>query len=139
MRHLTLVHTICSDPPAVDIDMSFNSNIKSLYLNSIAIAKGPVDPLSWLLHFLSTINVSNRVEEIKLEVDIPGWDEEPVDWSAWKSVDAVLAGPQFKFLQKLDIKLWAGSRWSDWVARECDNLVSMFPLLAERGVLVYTH
>lgn len=95
--------------------------------------------LPWLLRFLSNIKKSNRLEEIKLEMGIPGCDEGPVDWSAWEELDCLLARAHFEFLKKVDIELWRGGTMPEWFSETCKNLVRGFPLLAARGVLVDAH
>jgi hypothetical protein len=74
-----------------DISFKFNSDIKFLHLTDVSLDSG--GPLPGLLCFLSNIGKSNRVEEIKLEVDVLGCgDDGPMDWSAWEEVDCILAG-----------------------------------------------
>jgi hypothetical protein len=47
-----------------------------------------MEQLPWFLRFLSDIGKFNQIEEITLEVGIPGY----VKWSGWEEIDSILAG-----------------------------------------------
>jgi hypothetical protein len=90
----------------------------------------------WLLRFLSTVGKSNRIEEIKFEVDILDHREGLVDWSAWGDVDSTLAGAHFEFLRKVEIRIWRETNGEEWFHNTCKNLVCGLPLLGARGVSI---
>jgi hypothetical protein len=83
--------------------------IKFLHLTNIQIAGyRATKSLPWLLRFLSDIGKFNQLEDIKLEVGIPDYEEGLVDWSDWKEVDYVLAGPHFKSLRSMTMTVFIG-------------------------------
>src|SRR6266478_2381962 len=84
------------DDSVISINFGRNPNIKSMHLTSIRVGAEPgaetcaeTAELKWLMHFLSDIGESSRVEEIKLDVDVL---DSTVDWSPWEGVDHILAG-----------------------------------------------
>jgi hypothetical protein len=101
--------------------------------------------LTWLLPILSSINTSNRLEQIGVQLEFGVDDFKQVDSLSWKQIDRLLADAHFKFLQKLEFRLWFLSdidtgydgldskQTGDLV---CTSIVAAFPLLAERGVSV---
>ena len=94
--------------------------------------------LKWLMHFLSNIRESNRVEEIKLDVHICN---NTVGWSPWKGVDRILAGTSFQSLRKVDVEisnLRMGLSDPNWFRMSCRGLAASLPLLQARGILVLT-
>jgi len=121
-----------------DISIEFNSDIKFLHLEHIQSrgVKTANDSMLWLLRFLSTVGKSNRIEEIKFEVDILDHREGLVDWSAWGEVDSTLAGAHFEFLRKVEIRIWRETNGEEWFHNTCKNLVCGLPLLGARGVSI---
>jgi hypothetical protein len=99
---------------------------------------------TWLLRFLSSINPSNRIEQIKVEMSIQGEIFEPGDCLVWTQFDRILADTHFEFLQKLEFSMEIypdddddrGSLDSIEYDSVCTSIVAAFPLLAERGVSV---
>ena len=63
------------DDSIVSINFGRSPDIKSVHLTDIRVGTNPdvnMTELKWLMHFLSDIGESSRVEEIKLDVDILG-------------------------------------------------------------------
>jgi len=87
-----------------------------------------------LLRLLSNIGKTNRLQEITLQVDGPGYHG-PLDWSHLREVDCTLAQAHPECLQKVVIWLWAGGN-AKWVRENHDNLVRYFPLLRAKGISV---
>ena len=91
-----------------------------------------------LLVFLSDIGDSCRLEEIKLDVDIPG--HEGIDRSLWEGVDRILTGTNFKFLRKVDIE-FVPDGWlsKNWFREDFEDVVRRLPLLRAGGISVDVH
>ena len=80
------------DNPVVSINFRGNPDIKSMHLTDIHVGDKPgfnMAVLKWLMHLLSDIGESSRVEEIKLDVYV---QDKTVDWSPWEGVDHILTG-----------------------------------------------
>ena len=93
------------DDSVVSINFGRNPNIKSVHLTNIHVGAMPgaeMTDLKWLMHFLSDIGESSRVEEIKLHVYIL---DNTVDWSPWEGVDHILTGTNFQSLRKVEVEL----------------------------------
>ena len=91
--------------------------------------------LEWLMHFLSDIGESSRVEEIKLDVHIL---DDKVDWSLWEGVDYILTGANFQSLRNVDVELsyfGTGLSDADWFDEGCRGLAASLPLLQAKGIL----
>jgi hypothetical protein len=118
-------------------------DIKSLHLANIRVAGDEIansNPSRCVMHLLSSIGKSGRLEEIKLDMNIPGSQKGQVDWSAWEGVDCILARADFEFLRKVDIELWpVGNIDPDWFRKTCGNLADKLPLSEARGILVHVH
>jgi len=122
-----------------DISIEFNSDVKFLHLENIQLrGVETMDSMPWLLRFLSNTRKSNHIEEVEIEVDIPGYHRGLVDWSAWGEVDNMLVA-HFEFLQKVDIRIWRETNERKWFQETCKNLVRGLPLLGAKGVLVDVH
>ena len=92
------------------------------------------------MRLLSNIGKSGGLEEIKLEMNISGSEKEQMDWSAWEGLDCIIAGADFKFLRKVDIKLWPVSTPDrDWLRKTCGNLTDKLSLSGAPGILVHVH
>ena len=127
------------DGSVVRINFGRNPDIKSVHLTDIRVgANSDVEmtELKWLIHFLSDIGESSRVEEIKLDVYIL---DNTVDWSPWEGVDHILTGTNFQSLRKVDVEL---SFWrielfggSNCFRASCGDLAASLPLLQARGIL----
>ena len=128
-----------TDKLDIDINFEHNSDLKSLHITHIPVEQDAVphmNPSQMLMSLLSRIGEACRLDEIKLEVDIPGYHHGPTNWSAWGGVDLILAGSHFKFLRKVDIELWPrGSQEPVWFKESCRNLTCRLPLLGARGIL----
>jgi hypothetical protein len=128
------------DDSVISINFGRNPNIKSVHLTSIRVGAEPgaeTAELKWLMHFLSDIGESSRVEEIKLDVDVL---DSTVDWSLWEGVDHILAGTNFQSLRKVHVELsgWQiGSFDSDLFPASCRGLAASLPLLQAGGILVH--
>jgi hypothetical protein len=126
------------DDSVVSINFGRNPNIKSLHLTNIHVGAMPgaeMADLKWLMHFLSDIGESSRVEEIKLDADIL---DNTVDWSPWEGVDHILTGTNFQSLRKVDIELsfsMIGLFHPNWFHASCRDLAASLPLLQARGIL----
>jgi hypothetical protein len=126
------------DDSVVSINFGRNPDIKSMHLTGISVGAKPsvmMAELKWLMHFLSDIGESSRVEEIKLDVEI---SDSTVDWSSWEGVDHILAGTNFQSLRNVDVELscWQmGSSDPDWFRASCRGLASNLPLLQAAGIL----
>ncbi|KAF8495360.1 hypothetical protein JB92DRAFT_3146955 [Gautieria morchelliformis] len=158
LKHLEL-HVLprCFSTLNFNINLEFNTALKFLELGTLDMSESFANStdLTWLLRFLSNIDASNRLEEIRLEMEIRKDTFEQEDCLAWKPVDRILADAQFRFLQKLYFMISLAPE-DDGVYsldsemsldRLCDSLdrlgdfvsmsvVSAFPLLVERGVSV---
>jgi hypothetical protein len=131
------------DDPVVDINVGPNPNIKFVHIKEVEIwgpssRKAKRHQFRLLLHFLSDIGDSCRLEEIKLDVYIPG--HEGIDRSLLEEVDQILTGTNFKFLRKVDIESvsdgWLGKNWS---RKDCEDVVRRLPLLRAGGISVDVH
>lgn len=127
----------------VDINVDPNPSIKFVHIKEIEIwAPSPTEEKRYqfrlLLQFLSDIGVSCRLEEIKLDVYIPGYGG--VDRSLLESVDQILTGTNFKFLRKVDIEFvsdgWFSTHWS---RKDREDVVRRLPLLRAGGISVDVH
>ncbi|KAF8516671.1 hypothetical protein JB92DRAFT_3142515 [Gautieria morchelliformis] len=125
-----------------EVNVEFNSNIRSLCLANLHISSTAFTALSTRLQrFFSNVKTSNRLAQLQLEllfIDDPDDPEEvPADWSAWNPVDRVLAGTNFGFLRTLEIDISSEvAHEPDLVHEICNQVVAMNPLLVERGVSV---
>lgn len=73
-------------------------------------------------------------------MNIPGSKDGQMTWSAWEGLDCVFAGADFKFLQKVDMKLRpVGTRDRDWFRTTCGNLADKLSLSGAQGILVHVH
>jgi len=96
---------LVDDDPVISINFRHNPDIKSVHLTDICVGANPsieIAELKWLMHFLSNIGESSRVEEIKLHVYIL---DNTVDWSPWEGVDHILTGTNFQSLRKVEVEL----------------------------------
>jgi len=125
------------DEPVISINFGRNPDIKSMHLTNISM-EGKRDShfnmaeLEWLMHFLSDIGESSRVEEIKLDVFI---GDETVDWSPWERVDHILAETSFQSLRKVDIGISGLSLGLSEFCMNCRRLAAKLPLLQASGIL----
>jgi hypothetical protein len=132
-----------------EVNLTFNTALNLLHFRSnmsVGIARSPEFP--WLLRMLSSVNTSNRIEEIILEIYLGDETFQPGDCSAWKQVDRILADTHFQFLQKLvfnivvfniiDVHVDEEESFYDPLDSDlvCTRIVAAFPLLVERGVSV---
>jgi hypothetical protein len=139
--HLINVIHLTGGPDVIDINVRRNPNIKSVHIKEIWLPS-PMSEKNYqsrmLLHFLSDIGDSCRLEEIKLDVDIP--KREGIDQSLWEGVDQILTGANFKFLRKVDIEFvpdgWLSKKW---VCADCEDVVRRLPLLRAGGISVDVH
>jgi hypothetical protein len=126
------------DGSVVRINFGRNPDIKSVHLTDIRVGANSdveITELKWLIHFLSDIGESSRVEEIKLDVHIC---DNTVDWSLWKGVDHILAETNFLSLRKVDVEILdftMGLSDSNWFRASCRGLAASLPLLQARGIL----
>ena len=129
------------DDLVVGINVGRNPNIKFVHIKEIWLPSpmnDKKDQLRMLLHFLSDIGDSCHLEEIKLDVDIPG--REGIDRSLWEGVDQILTGTNFKFLRKVDIE-FVPDGWlsKNWFRADCEDVVHRLPLLRAGGISVDVH
>ena len=143
-KFLTLVNIIYptvkgDDDPVVNINIGHNPNVKSLHIIDIQVpsptegSHQDMEEFRLLLHLLSDIGESCRLEELKLDMGISLCDEEPIDGSPWERLDRILAGINFKFLRKLDIEVFPFGSYPDCLDGICANVVRRFPLLRAGG------
>jgi hypothetical protein len=96
-----------------------------------------LNSLQWVLHFLSSIGHSGQLEEVKLDVHIPGSQNGQVNWPGWEEIDCILVGAHFKFLRKVGVELWPrGNIDPGWFHEACTNLVRKLPLLGAGGIVL---
>ena len=140
-----IIHPIVEpgDNPVLGINIGRNPNLKSLHM----VIRVPfplaershqdLEEFRLFLRLISDIGESCRLEELKLEAEILMCDEELTEGSPWGRLDHILAGTNFKFLRKLDIKVYpSGPYSSDWFYGICANVVCWLPLLRAGGVSV---
>jgi hypothetical protein len=82
---------------------------------------------TWLLEFFSTLEKSNRLEEVALDLD--HHRESDVDWAFWGDIGRILSGSHFRLLRKIEIDLWPHEEI-------CKNLAEIFQPVREIGILV---
>jgi hypothetical protein len=129
-----------------DINLEFNTALSLLQLTSLDMSKGIAisTDLVWLLRLLSSINNSNRIQQIELGLTVRPDRFKQGECVAWGQVDRILTGGHFKFLQKLDFSIWMfhdeEEDYESLDSEECDlvctSIVEAFPLLVGRGVSV---
>jgi hypothetical protein len=128
-----------------NINLEFNTALNLLHFTSLDMDADICNPivLPWILRILSSINTSNRIEEITLGIITEDVMFEPVNCLPWKQVDRILADAQFQFLQKLVFNInnfdngdddLGDYRPADFWA--CTSIKAAFPLIMERGVSV---
>ncbi|KAF8519460.1 hypothetical protein JB92DRAFT_2004332 [Gautieria morchelliformis] len=92
-----------------DIKLEYNSNIRFLSLSNIYI-EDTVDygtcGTAWLQRFLSNIDASNKIEQIKLGVFCTHTFGEVYSAPGWGQIDCILAG-KFRELEEVDIRVLA--------------------------------
>jgi hypothetical protein len=130
----------------LDVNLEFNTALKTLVLTFLDVPKGSAisTNFTWLLRFLSSINTSNRIEQIAVEMSIQSQIFEPGDCLVWAQFDRILADTHFEFLQKLEFSMAmypdddedSDSLDSPEFSSVCTRIVAAFPLLAARGVSV---
>jgi hypothetical protein len=89
------------------VNLEFNTVLKILLLMFPDMTQGimTLTNFTWLLRFLSSINTSNRIEQIKVHLSIQGEIFEPGDCLVWMQFDRILADMHFEFLQKLEFSM----------------------------------
>jgi hypothetical protein len=96
-----------TESSVIDVNAEFNSNLKHLCLRGVLqySTDGIGVSLLGLIRFFSSFAESSRLEKIELELEVANalFINGSLDWSLWKGVDQLLAGPRFKCLQEVDI------------------------------------
>jgi hypothetical protein len=102
--------------------------------------------LTWLKRFLTTIDPSNHLEQIRLGMFFCEDTFDPGDCLAWSQVDRILADGHFKFLRQLNFNIAVSNNDDDsdndyihWLGFDrcgpvAKSIVVSFPLLVELGV-----